>query len=304
MIRAYAIEPEAVLAWTDKNGYRFIKDKFGLGTSRMFLDIQKYSKWKKKAYDAAQKNGLGDMELLRLQELFKLWEIPRVKNRLGCYDNTISWLTNSRKEYDRHPFAAIIASSNPDKHPAVIVEEELGQGNDYRWECSAASTPRRNAKELAGSIRNMLENSSVLHLVDQYFSTHKLRHKEVLEEFLNVAMYRCKRQSHLDVTVHCNTDISYDHFNRGALELKKRLPKGIHLSFKRWKEAEGKESEKFHNRYILSDLGGLVFGTGLDRGYGNQTEDINLMDKEQYRKRWEQFVDPAEELTLVDSVIF
>ena len=47
--------------------------------------------------------------------------------------------------------------------------------------------------------------------------------------------------------------------------------------------------ERLHNRYVLSDLGGVSFGYGLDEGDEGETDDITLMDLEQYEARWSQY---------------
>lgn len=66
-----------------------------------------------------------------------------------------------------------------------------------------------------------------------------------------------------------------------------RIPTGVTLNFKRWSERPN--GEKFHNRYLLTDIGGVIFGVGLDAGSASQTDDVNLMDAVQFLKRWGQF---------------
>ena len=82
----------------------------------------------------------------------------------------------------------------------------------------------------------------------------------------------------------------------------RRLPPGMILKFKRWSENGG---EKFHNRYLLTDHGGVTFGIGLDENEGNadQTEDINLMDRNQYLLRWAQYTNGSGQLSLVDEPV-
>lgn len=48
--------------------------------------------------------------------------------------------------------------------------------------------------------------------------------------------------------------------------------------------------EQLHNRYILTDPGGVTFGIGLDDGNEGETDDITLMDRETYELRWSQYV--------------
>jgi len=90
-----------------------------------------------------------------------------------------------------------------------------------------------------------------------------------------------------------------DFFQESAARMESRLPDGITLYFKRWNERDG--GEKFHSRYILTDLGGVTFGIGLDAGEDTQTEDVNLMSAEQYRLRWEQFAGQDDRLDLIDE---
>ena len=48
-----------------------------------------------------------------------------------------------------------------------------------------------------------------------------------------------------------------------------------------------------HNRYILTDVGGVQFFTGLDEGDPGTTDDISLLGADAYRERLENYVGPA-----------
>lgn len=67
------------------------------------------------------------------------------------------------------------------------------------------------------------------------------------------------------------------------------LPNDITLKIIQLRESES--SDVFHNRYILNDLGGITLGHGLDLSDNeNTTDEITLLEKDIYEKRWEQFV--------------
>ncbi len=53
--------------------------------------------------------------------------------------------------------------------------------------------------------------------------------------------------------------------------------------------SERPDGERLHNRYILTDLGGVSFGIGLDDGNEGETDDVALMGREQYDRRWSQY---------------
>ena len=297
MIHAYAIEPEVAVAWCDRTAFRFVCDKFGLGTPRMLLELPKFSKWKRAAFQAAATQDLSELDRTRLAEIFKLLGERRVRRDGSVYNGDISWLENAEAEYGRHPFAAIIAMANPRNHEAVISETDLGNPGDVRWNKPMATTPSRDARALAEAVSAMLENCSELHLVDPHFGPENRRHRVVLEKLLTAAM--SGRDSTLRVILHCSNKSTLEFFQESTARMESRLPDGITLYFKRWNERDG--GEKFHNRYILTDLGGVTFGIGLDAGEDTQTEDVNLMSAEQYRLRWEQFAGQDDRLDLIDE---
>ena len=55
----------------------------------------------------------------------------------------------------------------------------------------------------------------------------------------------------------------------------------------RLRERDG--GERLHNRYILTDLGGVIFGVGLDEGDEGSMDDIHLLARTQYDERWRQY---------------
>jgi len=54
-----------------------------------------------------------------------------------------------------------------------------------------------------------------------------------------------------------------------------------------WEEKQG--GEAFHNRYILTERGGIGFASGLDVKTADQTDDLSLCQPEVYKMRWNQF---------------
>ena len=65
------------------------------------------------------------------------------------------------------------------------------------------------------------------------------------------------------------------------------VPEKMRVRVRRLRQKLG--GEQLHNRYILSDLGGVSFGYGLDEGDEGETDDITLMDQDQYELRWSQY---------------
>jgi hypothetical protein len=71
------------------------------------------------------------------------------------------------------------------------------------------------------------------------------------------------------------------------------VPVGIQLKVAIWKQNEG--GEKLHNRYFLTNMFGVMFGTGSDAS-GNpdadESDDIVLLEEGQYHTRYQQYAGP------------
>ncbi len=293
MIHAYAIDPEVAASWADPRVFRLVIGHFRAGTPRAMLEIPKFSKWRKAVFAVL---GSEAEQSPHLAELFRVLGECRVRRSGIQYDSGTTWLDNAEREHDRRAYAAIVAMANPRGHRAVLEPAEVGDTTDARWQKPRAATPSRRAADLAAAVGSMLRNSSALHLVDPYFDPGNGRHRAVLEALVQASMPT--RNEPFVVTIHCAPRSTIRFFEQAAGAIAGRLPPCVTLRFRRWEE-DGRE--RFHNRYLLTKLGGVTFGVGLDQGAAEQTDDINLMGSEQYRLRWEQFCGPAPALTLVDQ---
>jgi hypothetical protein len=63
------------------------------------------------------------------------------------------------------------------------------------------------------------------------------------------------------------------------------------------------DGEKLHNRYLLTNLGGVSVGIGLDEGPGTQFDDLNVLTREQYEKRWKQYCSDDPEFERPEGVL-
>ena len=85
------------------------------------------------------------------------------------------------------------------------------------------------------------------------------------------------------------------------------VPRGLRVDLVRLRQRDG--GERLHNRYILTELGGVTFGVGLDQGDSADTDDIQLLDRAQYEARWRQYAsdtpafDRPEPPTTIEGVV-
>src|SRR5262249_53913086 len=156
---------------------------------------------------------------------------------------------------DRKPFKAIVAAQNPRGHGAVIVGDGIDPA-DGRWVCPVGLTVERKAETIAAALSAMLVNCRQLHLIDPHFGPENARHRKILERLMGVLAANGVAPS--TICVHCQYKSTLEFFEDEAKAMAARLPPGLTVSFVRWNERGG--GEKLHNRYVLTDLGGVSLG--------------------------------------------
>jgi hypothetical protein len=286
VIHAFALEPKLVATWGKREEFRFIHDKFGLGTPRALLELPAFSKWKRAVYTAANDLGLSQEDMKRLEELFRLFGEHKCRRADSVYDGLIGWLENAEREYERRPFAGVVAAANPRNHGAVLIADQLG-ANRPRWACDSGASPARTPEALAGVLSPMLSNCRQLHLVDPHFGPENARHRKVLESLMNVLA--AGSISPDVIRLHCGAETALSFFEQEAAKMAGRLPDSLVVEFVRWSPKT--RGEKLHNRYVLTDLGGVTLGVGLDEGKPGETDDLLLLPRAQFERRWAQYVE-------------
>jgi hypothetical protein len=284
VIHAFALEPKLVATWGKREEFRFIYDKFGLGTPRVLLELPAFSKWKKAVYTAATEIGLSQEDMKRIEELFRLFGEHKCRRADAVYDGVLTWLENAEREHDRRQFAAILAEQNPRGHQAVLVPEQIGAAS-ARWTRALGASPARTPEELADALSEMVINCRELHLVDPHFGPENARHRRVLEALMDtLALHGLVPDL---IRVHCSAKSALGFFEQEAAKMATRLPSGCTVEFVRWKQRPG--GEKLHNRYVLTELGGVSLGVGLDEGEAGESDDLLLLPRAQYTLRWSQY---------------
>jgi hypothetical protein len=228
------------------------------------------------------------MEKKRIEEKLKLLENRVLVTRVSEWNEDLTWISNTIEEHSKRPFHAIIARENSNNHNRILVADELD--NEHPLMQSPTNFAiTRTAEEMALCVRNLLLFSKKIIFIDPYFSPSSKRHIRPLSEFLKIVLeaiatglsksvelvyHTSNFQSEISFKKHCKT------------KLPKLIPKGLTLNLVRWNK------KQLHNRYILTDIGGVSFETGLDdNNFGASTEkdDVNILGEERYQELWQLF---------------
>jgi hypothetical protein len=308
MIYEFALEPDLVARWHDRKEYLFFDEKFGLRSRRI---VSAYPKnWKKLVWKIFEKGpAAGNQnDRMRMTELIQILWRNAVK-RSSTFPEINIWLERAEAEHVERPFRAIIATDNPRNQPFVIHVKELIENGHEKWLIPDVFSTPRNAQEIAEAVSPLIHLCHHAILVDPYFDPCKKRFRDTLEAILATCSNNVCGIENIQLELHTSIDRFFNTWEIGdnrnpieeskvydnfVLECRKRLPgivpAAIQLKIVVWKQKVG--GEKLHNRYLLTNIFGVMFGTGSDEADNPDTvesDDIVLLEEGQYMTRYQQY---------------
>ena len=296
MLYEYALEPTLISNWKD---FRYFTEKFSVAQGRL---IARYPKrWKKMVYEAL--THCGEIERKRIEDRLQTID-DRMMKRQGGWNSQLDWLPNAEVEHARRPFHAILAKTNLRQNEYVLEGDNISEEHPL-WAPPQSPPVLREAREMATRVAPLLRVAETIVFVDPHFGPQHIRYRRPLEAFLLAILEQRYGMPPTKIEIHTNDELGPDFF-RGECErcLPDIIPADISVRFIRWKQKI--VGEKLHNRFILTDRGGVMFGVGLDDGDGavGETDDIKLLDDETYKIRWQQYTsgvafDLVDELTIL-----
>lgn len=279
MLYEYAVEPELLNTW---ERFRYFIEKFGVSQGRF---ISRYPKaWKRMVYQSLA--GCSDMEKKRIEERLRQID-ARLLRRQGTYDPNLAWLENAERECASAPFQAIIAASNPRNQRFVLDGDSLDESHAL-WNSETPMKVVRKAADMARFITPLLCWCSHVVFVDPHFGPENPRHRKPFEAFMAVLASAERRRPLLKPVEYHTGDKATCQFFQDACRrvLPELVPTGLEVRLVRWPQ------KAIHNRFILSDVGGVLVGQGLDEdeGAGSATDDWVRLDEATLAARWADFV--------------
>lgn len=297
MVYEYALDPALVATSTNRILCNLLKDSFGPGKGRLVSRFP--GKWKKQVWQAFEElsGALPDTdrdraqiqsEKERLTELIQRLSDVWIKREEYIWNPDETWLPNAAAEHQRIPFRAILTSTPMDERTPALTIDDLTDENE-RWGIPHGVSTLRKAENFSALVAPLLRCCQKAIFVDPHFNPSKYRYRQALGSFLMEMASPCSVRSKKQAELHCKGDVDYDRdFARECeTRLPELIPSAMVLSIRRWKERV--PGENFHNRYILTDIGGIAFGHGLDEGRDGQSDDLHLLDEKQYFLRWSQY---------------
>lgn len=286
MVYEYALDPALLDNWKD---FRFFQQSFGPAKGRLIADFPR--KWKRAVLEAIRVSSCGDVEKKRIKEALKYLAAPTIYSRtVHCWNNSLSWLENAVQEDAQRAFHAIVYRDNndgvaiPDDH--FVQEEELFDSAQY-WESENTVIVERKAIQMAAPAAPLLSLAQHIIFVDPYFDPCKKRFRDPLLALLDYISNRPADITVQKLEYHVSDRIDAAHFQHlSDTHLKKRLSHGLTLSFVQWAEAD------MHDRHIVTNIGALTYGQGLDEWDGGASPKevrIQREGNDGWKQLWDRY---------------
>lgn len=276
MIFEYAVSP-ALFSTADRVAMLLLA--FGIDQGRLVSDYPK-DKWEQFALGSIKRHAVDDFEKRAWQEL-----LISIRKQNGLYrrpdaiwSDKLSWSENAICEHSRMQFKAIVDQARNAKCPEVVVlGVDLVSSPLIRLPASI-HVPRR-ADLMVQATKGLIGVSSNVVLVDRNFRIDN-RFLKVIVEFAN--SLPTKRGPAI-------TQIKYITSDAGGLTVEQLqaecerllapdLPDKISVKF------IFKQKGKLHDRFVLTERGGLQFSTGLDEGDGDVL--VTRLSEAAWRQEW------------------
>jgi len=286
MIHEYFIEPSLIYKWAQnrKDAKKFFNE-IGVGSSRILSSFpkSKASKLRGELIKNAP-NELGEIARQRLDVFAESIAKATIKRDLPK-NLPADWLAATCLEVGRLS-PDIIMTSVKDKTHNNWIEEDDVYASSSIYDHQKQILSDRSLASLTGAVSNFLKYAREIILVEPY--AYKDKGLETINAFINVIKKDRLSTSPITFKVIFNASkASSEHL------LNKINFDGVDFKVEILGVEELKKGEKLHNRYLLSELGGVSFGVGTDAGEAYHTDEINLLELNIFQIRWDQYKDAA-----------
>jgi hypothetical protein len=274
MFHEYALDPSVLSNWERT---RYFLDAFGPWRGRLLAEYPR--RWRRLVYEQLQ---CPDVERKRIEERLAVLDRRVFSGRSNApFDPVDTWLDNAVRENARMPFRAIVA--NESRAPNVLDANAVDE-REPLWRVDSGRRIPRAAAEFVTAVQVLLEASTRVILVDPYFRADQSEKTGPVVAFCSAVAGRAVR-----VEVHFRDEPwSYAWAMQQANRyLPRLLPPGTRLELRCWKERLG--GERLHNRYLLTDVGGVQFGDGIEVGEDGHYDRVSILDEPSWSALWTHY---------------
>lgn len=281
MFYEYAVDP-AIL--DNIANFRTFCESFKNRPSRLIANLPK--KWIQEAFSAINQMSHEEcspvMRKTLKENLKKLSKNNVCNNRpVDDWHRTQDWVDYAMLEHQKHPFSAIFASSPITSEP-VYSFSSLFVTSPACWDFPSQQHLKRDADEMITAVMPLLCVSKKVWLVDPHFSLQMPswgRYKALLIKMIEMSGKFNFGKGVTRIDIH-TSDRNGGLQNQLEQKVKRLLPMGMAIYCFQWPESQ------MHDRFIITDIGGISFGHGLDENADGKSEEVlaTVLENQTYKK--------------------
>lgn len=339
MIHEYALDPSLVARWGDGSTWSFYDGKFGVGTHRVPCLLPERS-WRARVEtalgevlaalpdDTARQHARSNLT----KRIERLMQADKYTWREGLPDDAPAWRAHVEHEHARRPLeAAVVVDRSMLSSRGGVPMLQHGAFTEASNSCWVKDrrTHRRTSTDIVAVLEPMLRCARSIRLVDPYFDPQSSSYVSALDEVVRASCARRSPSELPKIEVHTALDVQLQHGSRVyydwrrdpnaragsslrletaavrelgvrmSVEMRQRhgaWPSGARVELVLWK----KHRETMHNRYLLTEHGGVLLGAGYDtHSAPDATDDAALLSPAQYAVRSRLYSEKGTELTEV-----
>ena len=293
MLVEHLIEPDFLTKVADtKRNYEDFLREFSRQSPRVIGQLQKFGKFRRKTL-SVQNNQANEDQKSMLIELLNFIEETCLVNRNSGIDGNISFFDNCVSAHQQCPSHIFCL----DQRVAVNVN---GISLLFSADLNNGIRSLPNQKLVQKSLDKMVEVttdflrlSSEITFVEPYFSDREGMLKPMLKfielcrtnspvesKAISILVRKCNKHDSAQPSAQFLLDAITNHKDFSANEIE-----SIELKLLN----EKLNGEAIHNRYIISELGALHWGIGLDERHSEVNDDVVMLNEEIFSKRFEQY---------------
>lgn len=271
----YAVEPAAIGAnWET---FRYLIEKFGFDKGRLISRLP--IKWERKVIQAAKEAKISDIKLKSMVERLKNTSKQRSAHFGRSYISSDTWLENATREHHARPFRAIIFAGEIRPCNEVLCPDECDEDNNL-FSAPISQNIMRSADSMADALLPLAATAKEIDMVDPYFDLRQDKGDYVSPLATLLSKLSVLKFPGKIIRIHYRTHESrppadillskVPQLTRGI------IPVGYTIQLYEWAEIEG--GEDFHDRFFLTNTGGVMIGAGLSAVTTPETAIFTLLD--------------------------
>jgi hypothetical protein len=219
------------------------------------------------------------------------------------YNANEPWLSNA--ELQAEHFDLILCAQKLGVSNAILADPDLDYLTDPRFKLDTQNRVPRNAASLIECVWPLVRISTCVRIVEPNFVPTEVRFMRPLECLVDRLYAEQSRIKLVELHVSRPAGFSNTTIRNFHSQIDPILRSGYQLRVFFW--ADG--SERLHERYVLTDFGGIESSWGWDEGSATETTPVKILEEHIWKKEWARYqvgstdfhIDPDQHVILIGN---